>query len=166
MNRKGNVMDAIGIIILIFSVGLLCWVGVLFINGFNDGIQATTGLPSAATTMSAGVDTNIGWVLDFFVLMMFLALPIVSMLLAFFNNIHPLFFWASLGVTMLVVIVGSAFGDAFMSVANDSTFAGVATQMPYSTLLFNHFGMYSLFVVLIIGAGVFVKSRSALGYGQ
>jgi len=92
MNRQRNIMDGLAILVTIFSIGILCYVGVLFINGFNDGIQATTGLPTAATSISAGVDSNIGWVLDFFILMMFLALPIVSMILAFFNNIHPLFF--------------------------------------------------------------------------
>ena len=88
----------------------------------------------------------------------------MSMLLAFFNNIHPLFFWASLGLTMLMVIIGSAFGDSFTSIANDTSFLGVTAQMPYSTIIFSHFGMYSLFVVLVIAAGVFVKSRSQAGY--
>ena len=166
MNRAGNIMDGFGILTTIFTIGILCYVGVLFINGFNDGIQASPNLPSAATNISSGVDSDIGWVLDFFILMMFLSMPIVSMLLAFFNNIHPLFFWASLGVTMLLVIVGSAFQDSFVNLISGSTFGGVSAQMPWSTILFSHFGMYALFVVLVIAAGVFVKARSALGYGQ
>lgn len=159
-------MDGVGILVTIFTIGILCFVGVLFINELNDGISGTTGLPSEATDMTADLDTNIGWVLDFFVVMMFLALPIVSMLLAFFNNIHPLFFWASLGITMLLVIIGSAFGDSFVSITSDATLGAVSAQMPMSTLLFNNFGMYSLFVVLLIAAGVFMKARSGLGYGQ
>lgn len=166
MNRAGNIMDGVGILVAIFTVGILCLVGVLFINELNTGISGTSGLPSTATSMTADMNSNIGWVLDFFVLMMFLSLPIVSMLLAFFNNIHPLFFWASLGITMLLVIIGSAFGDSFVNITNDPTLGGVSAQMPYSTLLFSHFGMYALFVVLVIAAGVFVKARSGLGYGQ
>ena len=63
-------------------------------------------------------------------------------------------------------LVGSAFQDSFNNLISGSTFSGVSAQMPWSTLLFSHFGMYALFVVLVIAAGVFVKARSALGYGQ
>jgi hypothetical protein len=165
VNRRGNFFDSFAIIITIFTIGILCFIGVLFVNQFTDGITGTTGLPTEATAIATSVDDDIGWVLDFFVMMMLMAMPIGSMLLAFFNNIHPLFFWASIGLTMLVVIVGAAFGDAFTAMINTDTFSGVVGQLPMSTWVFNNFGMYSLFVVLIIAAGVFVKSRSG-GYSQ
>lgn len=165
MNRRGNVMDSIGIIITVFTVAILCLVGVLFIQKLYDGITGTAGLPSTATNMVTDMNTDIGWVLDFFIAMLFISMPIASMLLAFFNNIHPLFFWASLGLTMLVVILGAAFGDAFVSVMNSDTISSASSEMPITTTIFSHFGMYSLFVVLVIAAGVFVKSRQIGGYG-
>ena len=138
----------------------------LFFNKVQDGISSISGVEPVADQMITDWDNNLGWVLDFFIIMMLLAMPIASMLLAFFNNIHPLFFWASLGVTMLLVIMGSAFGDSFTAIANDGNISPVASQMPMSTLVFNNFGIYAFLCVLIIAAGVFVKTRSALGYYQ
>lgn len=165
MNRRGNIFDSVGIIVTVFTIAILCVVGVLFVQKLYVGITSTTGLPSTATNMVTDMNTDIGWVLDFFIAMLFIAMPIGSMLLAFFNNIHPLFFWASIGVTMLVIIIGSAFGDAFVSFMNSDTITGATSEMPITTTIFNHFAMYSLFVVLIIAAGVFVKSRQIGGYG-
>lgn len=159
MNRRGNVFDSIGIIVTIFSVAILCLIGVLFVQNVYNGIVGTPDLPPTATNMITDMNNDTGWVLDFFVAMMFLAMPIASMLLAFFNSIHPLFFWASIGVTMLVVIIGAAFGDAFVSFMNADTMLSAAAEMPITTTIFSHFGMYSFFVVLVIAAGVFVKAR-------
>lgn len=163
MNRRGNVFDSIGIVVSVFTVGVLCLIGVFFIQQVYAGITSSTNIPTEATGMVTTLNNDIGWVLDFFILMMFVAMPIASMLLAFFNNIHPLFFWASIGVTMLVVIIGSAFGDSFVSIMNSGSLTTAASELPMSTMIFSHFGVYSLFVILLIGAGVFVKSRQSSG---
>lgn len=164
MNRRGNVFDSVGIIITLFTVGILCLIGVVFIQQVYAGITSSTGIPATATNMVTDMNTDVGWVLDFFILMMLLAMPVASMLLAFFNNIHPLFFWASIGITMLVIIIGSAFGDAFVGVMNSDGLSAGTAVLPMSSFIFSHFGMYSLFVILLIAAGVFVKSKSAGGY--
>lgn len=164
MNNRGNIFDAFTIVYMLFAVAIILVVGIIFVSKLSDAFDNDT-IPDRAKGMASDVDGQAGWVFDFLLLMLLVCLPLGSMILAFFNDIPPLLFWASIGVSMLVIILGSAFGDAWVTMVSDGGELGLAaSRMPMTSTVFNHFGVYAFFAVLLIIAGVFVKSKSNVGY--
>lgn len=160
MNRRGNIFDGFGIIITVFIVGIAGLIGITFITGFANGIISTPNMPPVATSMTNNLSGNVGWVLDFFILMLFIAMPLTSMILAFFNNVHPFFFWSSIGVVMLLVILGGTFSDSWIQTINDPNLSAASAQLPMSNFIFSNYAIYAFFVVLIISGGIFIKAKN------
>lgn len=165
-NKKGNLFDAIPILITVFVLG---FVFVVALNMFSAINESTDQLPNSteftkAKEIGTFTNDNIAWVLDFILLMMFITLPVGSMILAFFNNIPPFFFWASIGVILIVLIIGGILQDSWSESYKVDSFKLQADRMPMTTYILNNYIIYSLLVIIIIAGGVFVKTRSQIGY--
>ena len=164
-------MDGITIVFLLFIIVIVAIVFLVFQRKLNDAVQNLTNVPGSANVLPAqqysqDMDNNFGWVADFLIIMLLVGFPLVSMVLAFLNNIPPFLFYGSLGLTILVVALGAGFSTGFVSLigsGNDTSVA--AARMPMSSFVFSHFGVYAFFVVLLIILGVYVKQRSPMGYG-
>jgi len=76
------------------------------------------------------------------------------------NNIPSFFFVGSLGLVLLVVVLGGAFSDSWNSMATDGVMGVQVARLPITDIIMSHFGLYSLFVVMIILAGTYIKSTS------
>lgn len=164
--KKGFVQDAITIIVLLFSVALIFIVALQFFSGLSQGLNQSLTTPETARGLAIAEQTNedAGWVFDFIFAMLFISLPIASMILAFFNDIPSFFFWGSLGIVFLVIIFGGAFAEAWSSAGTDPVFGLQVQRMPITDIIMSNFGIYALFVVVIILAGTFVKTRSYGGF--
>jgi hypothetical protein len=158
-NRKGFVQDAITIVISLFTISVLFIAALSFFSGVSAGMNSTLTTPETQQGKDIAVYTNdnVDWVLDFLFAMLFISLPIASMILAFFNNIPSFFFFGSLGLVLLVVIIGGAFGEAWISSSADSNFGIQAVRMPITNIILSNFGLYSLFIMVIILVGTYVK---------
>lgn len=161
MNRRGNMFDAFQIVPMLFIIGILTVIAIMFMSSVKTAFTGTD-----AETLTTTVDTQAVWTLDFFFMMLLVSLPLASMILAFFNNIPPFFFWASIGIIMLAVILGSAFGDAWTSFVASGDSATAAARMPMMNLVLTNFGVYTFLCILIIAAGIFIKTQNPGGYGQ
>lgn len=167
MNRHGNIIDSIMIISIIFV--LAC--GMMFFTFFIK--NTTTSLMSSNTVMSTptsnaivtGVDTNTPWVADFFVVMIMFGLPLLAMILAFFNNISPVFFWSTIGFSMLIVVLAGFFENGYLNFVNTSGMKIVESYMPLTAFIMNNFVMYALIVFAVIGFGVYAKTKAQNGIG-
>jgi len=159
-NRKGNLFDMFSILFLI-AVGLLIVVmGVLFINGLNDSIQASN-IPSHGKQFMGTFQSQNSWVLDFLFLMLLISFPMVSAILAYFNNIPPFLFWGGIGLVMLVVVFANVIGDAYVNLAGVN--ASISTELPMTDFVMRHFVAYAMLSCIIIMFGVFVKPKN-VGY--
>jgi hypothetical protein len=162
-----SLFDAIPVVIGLFIAGIMIVIAMFIMSGINEAVQAIDS-PEAARAKTIATDTNdaLPWVLDFFFLMLLITMPLASMILAFLNNIPPFFFWASIGVMLLVILLGGAFGEAWASATTDTLVQAQVSRIPMTNYVLNNFGIYSLFVITIIAAGVFIKTRSQGGYYQ
>lgn len=164
MNKRGNIMDMLTIFVILLVAIILVIVFLVFQRKVNDTIQAInqTAGPGVNTAYAADVsqsmDDNFGWVLDFIIIMLFISLPIVSMMLAFMNYIPPFLFYAVIGITMLMVALGAGFSLGFTNLINGSSDAAIASsRIPMTSFVFSHFGFYTLFAMILIISGVYVK---------
>jgi hypothetical protein len=163
MNRQGNFFDVFPIIITLFTIGIILIVGLLLVNSISDAINGSGADPNAKR-LANEISSQSNWVFDFLFVMTLIALPLFSMIIAFFNNISPLFFYASIGLIVLVIILGSAFGDAWISITQEGSINSIIGNMAMSHYIMSNFGIYALFCAIIISIGIFVKTRSDTGF--
>lgn len=158
MNRRASLFDSFWIVsaLLAFVVAAVA-VGLVF-EAFNSAVQAGD-FPDVAKTSVSGFDTALPGVFDWLFVALLFGLPLVSMGLAWFNNIPLVFFYVVLAVLLLMVFIGWGLQSGWESIiAGGSTFAlYVTTRMPLTSFVMNNFGFYSLVVVAVIAFGTYVK---------
>jgi hypothetical protein len=166
-DKKGFLFDAIPIIFGLFIAAIFIVVALILVGKINDGVQEITS-PDAtrAKAITSDINSDIDWVLDFFFVMLLVAMPLGAMVLAFLNNIPPFFFWVSIGVMLTAIYFGGALGSALEVFAEDTLIGDHLSRVPMTKFVINNFGMYALFVTVIVAAGVFIKTRSQMGYYQ
>lgn len=159
MNQKASVYDVIPIIMMMFGMAFAAVIVVTMMNLVNTDFAADTTIsPVAQHIMATGASQAPG-TFDLIFVMLFVGLPMISAVFAYFNNIHPLFFWASLGIVLLIVMVGAGLAQLWADINTDTLLASQAALMPMMNFILSHYGLYSFFVFVIIAAGSFVKLR-------
>lgn len=91
LGRKGNILDTIVIMLIIFMLACGMMFFIYLQKNVTNGLKASSIImdtPASATIVN-NVDNNASWVIDFFVVMLMFSLPLLGMILSFFNNISP-----------------------------------------------------------------------------
>lgn len=157
MNRTGSVIDAAYLLPGFLIFGLIAIVGLLLVTNLNAAFAPLAGeFPAAAHIMDTAA-TQYPDMMDFWFVMLFIGAPLVAAVLAYFNNIHPFFFWISLLFTLFLVIFGKALQMVWESVLSDATLEAAATAMPMMNYILTNYGFYSFIVVVLITIGTFIK---------
>lgn len=162
-NRRGNLMDTFTIMLLLAG-GLLCMmVFILLINGLNTSVQASN-IPSQGKTFMSNIQTQNGWSLDWIFVMALINLPLVSAILAYFNNIPPFLFWSSFGLLLLVIMIANVLADAYTNTISVNGMTTLVSSIPMTNWIMSHFVIYAFLSGVIILMGVFLKPRGQPGY--
>jgi hypothetical protein len=161
MNRKANVLDALPIMSGIIVFGIMIVIALLFLNSLNSAIQSSDVGSTAKQILQTGAD-DFPAMFDFWFAIMFIGLPAISGVLAYFNNIHPAFFWLSLTLAIAIVFIGKAFQLIWQAFVSDATIASVAQTLPIANLVLSNYGLYSFFIFIIIASGTFIKLRGGV----
>lgn len=156
MNSKGSILDAAYLIGGLFLFALIAIIGVILVSNLNSIFQGIEGFPAATFIMST-VATNYPSMMDFWFICLFVGAPLVAAVLAYFNNIHPFFFWISLLFSLFLVVFGKALQLAWNSFLTDDVIATTASSMPMMNAVLSNYGFYTFLVVIIISIGTFIK---------
>lgn len=157
MNRAANVFDAIPILTMLLVFGIAAIVTVMFTSAANTAIQSLPASFSVAQGIMSGANSTVPPMLDLWFICLFVGLPLVSAALAYFNNIHPFFFWLSIPVCLFTLIFGKALEGGWLAFIADPNIASVAAQLPATSFILGNYGFYSYFVFVIIAIGTYLR---------
>lgn len=163
MNKKGNVLDGYTIIIALFSMVVTMLIMGITINIVSTALNADPDVNTEAKSIITHVDNRFLPVMDFWAILFLVGFPLISAIFAYFNNIHPLFFWASLGFIILIVLMGASLQVFWDELAEDALIKTSIDSMPMANYIFSHYGIYSFFVFVVVAAGTFIKLRQGGG---
>lgn len=159
MRKNGNVAEATGIIVFLFIFAMSALLFTLLMSVLNQSFADDPSIDQRYKDMFSNVESQFPGVLDFWFVLFFIGLPLVSAALAYFNYIHPVFFWVSLLLVVIVVIQGASLAELWSALGEDAVLAEQQVRLPMMNYILNNYGLYSFFIFIIIAGGTFVKLR-------
>lgn len=164
MNKKGFIGDVFPILMMLF---LLAFIGVLMtmiLGVFKDAIVNDATMPAEAQSIITNGEEGYPKAIDFWFVLFMVGLPLAASIMAYFNNIHPLFFWASLLLVVVIVLLGASLAELWGQLRSDADLSVAVERFPMSDYILQHYGLYSLFAFVTIAFGTFVKLRGGGGF--
>ena len=163
-----SLQEGLGIMVIgILLIVLAATTGIIF-NELSDAIAGSDDISQIAKDNAQTAADGWGSAMDWILVSVLLGMPLISMGLAYFNDIPPFFFYLSIGFALVMVIIGWALQDGLVSILNNSGIFGayISQEMPITSYLMRNWGTYSILVLFIISIGTYIKQRGGRGYAS
>jgi len=161
MNKKGNVPDLIYIIVILFSLGITIIIAANFYAQYTDNISTNpafdnptnTNIESDANTMLAS--------LDYIFIFFFIGLIISTIVLGFQIRTHPVFFFISLILLIVVTILAGSMSNVYEQFTTNTTASIQTTAVSYTAMnfLFAHLPLFIAFIGVVIMVIFYAKDK-------
>lgn len=163
-----SLSESLGILAIgVFLIILAATTGIIF-DQLTGAISGSADISQVAKDNAQEASENWGGAMDWILLCMLIGMPLISMGLAYFNDVPPFFFYTTIGTSLVMVFIGWALQDGLIEILNNGGIIGsyILSQMPKTAYLMQNWGVYSVIVILLIGIGTYVKQRGGAGYGS
>lgn len=154
---KGTIQDLFYLMILLFLIGITVLVGTYLKNEVMADIKGMlTGTSGASymTHVEYGFKT-----LDYVFLFMAIGFGVVTVVLAFQVQTHPVFFFISLVIFAIIMLIVPAFSNMFHDFASASEFSGFASDYSMMLKIFENFPKFFMIFGFLISIVTFAKMR-------
>jgi hypothetical protein len=166
MNRRASLMDVGYIMSVIVGMAFISVIFVVVTQGFNNALADDTNIPQVAKDSTSDASLAVPGMFDFWFALFFVGLPLLSAVLAYFNKIHPLLFWAGLLYSLILIFIGNGIKDLWAGAKSASVFSDASAYLPITDFVLSHFAVYVLFMVVLIAAGTYWKFAGTSSYDQ
>lgn len=162
-----SVADTFAVLVTIVTVAFVAGALGLTLTYFNTAIQSAD-VDQQAKDVAESVSTQWPGAMDWIFVALAIGLPIVSMGLAYFIDTPPFFFYTIIGYLFMLVFAGwglqSGYQDAVSTGGEFMLY--ITNNMPVTDWVLSNMGIYTMFIVLLIGAGTYIKRRGGYGYAS
>jgi len=160
MNKKGSLLyDGLFVVITLLFIVIVAVILGIILDQYNTAFQAGVDIPDSAKKVVTTGEGIFPSIMDWLIPLFLFGLPLISLGLAYINNIPPSFFWIAIGVLGIMALLGFALSDLYNNANEDSVFNVQSARMPITNWVFTNYGFYSLFAFFVIAFGTFVKLR-------
>lgn len=160
LNKKGTVQD------LFFIVGIsLAFITTVFVAmKIFGGLQGSLIYTSSPTALEVQADSNrLNNLWDGIFVMVFVLGAVSAVIAAFLSGAHPIFFWSSLILGMLLIIVGVVANNYVDSVLTNDSMSDVKALLPKTIFIFDNFGRFLTAFIMMVCIALYFPTREGLG---
>ena len=152
LNRRGAIMDVMFLIAFAFAFAIMCYIGLQIVKDWREG--------SNPVLSQTGQDINNDFyanrsVFDSMVVLFMFGLSMVIVVSAAFIRTFPAFFWISLFIWVISIIVAAPFANSFEDFRNDSANT-VSADFPMTNFLFDHFVLYIVITCMLVAIALYI----------
>ena len=159
MNKKGFIGDVPTTMIYTFIGAVTFLIVLTILSIFNSSFQADSNIPQAAKNISSLGITEYSNLGDGFMALILIGIPLIAAGLIYYLDSESIFFWILGSLLAVFVIGGAVFGWLWEKFTTNTILETYVTQMPITNYVLSNFAMYSLFITVILMAGLFFKWR-------
>lgn len=161
MNKKGQVPDLFMIIIVLTLFAITTVTMVTFYNSYTQTLEGNEAFDNPwNNAVEAKADTlNAGY--DYLIMFILIGLCMLTVVLGLNIRSHPVFFFISLLLLVIVTVVSAIFSDVYTKLATNSSSAIEATASTYTIIPFvmNHLPMFMFFLGIFIMVLFYAKEK-------
>jgi|7_EtaG_2_1085326.scaffolds.fasta_scaffold00845_21 hypothetical protein len=161
MNKKGNVPDLIYILVILFSLGITIIIASMFYGQYTDSIALNPAFNNTVNTnVEASAETMLAaW--DYLFIFIFIGLVISTIVLGFRIQTHPVFFFISLILLIVVTILAGSLSNVYeqFTTGTNSEIATTAATYTAMNFLFAHLPLFLCFIGVVIMVIFYAKDR-------
>lgn len=157
MNKKGSVLDNLGIIVGTFIFVIIMLLFVVLLRQYGNNVTIA-GDARASAVFNSGfwIFTTLG---DNLVLMVWVGLTIVAVISAILSRAHIVFLFLSVIVTMITVLLSVVFSNAYETFANQQALQSAVGFYPKANFFLLHLPSISVAIAFLVGICLYVQFR-------
>ena len=137
-SKKGSFADLLYLALVVLVLGIMFTMGWAIFSQVNDKIQDNSQISTLGKEIVQSSTDRYVTLFDNLFLTAFIALYIASLILAWNVDINPLFFFLSIFIFAIIVIVTASFGNVFYDYSQQTTISGYVDDFNIIPFVFNH----------------------------
>lgn len=156
-NKKGSIIDGIPILIYLLVFGIaVVFSFVIYTEIINAGFFTTLGInnTAVANSLTAGATTTFT-ALDFMALFLFIGMTISTFIGAFLLRSNPAFFFISLFILAIQVVIGAVFSNTWYMLMTNPMMSQAQTTFNILDYLLSNLPTLILLTVIILSVIIY-----------
>jgi len=145
---KGTVGDLFFLAVFLLLIGFSIWIGTLLKDKIFPIISSKS---SESAEVITKVQTNWDSVFDSLFFFVTIGVGISSVVLAAMIDTHPMFFFISIVMLVILLLIVPTFSNVFRTFASSESFSGFETRFPFTVFIFQHYPL------IFLGFGILIS---------
>lgn len=154
---KGSVLDLFYVIAILFGLGIALFIGAMLQSKWDEATDFTGTAQSIIEESGKAVG-----VFDKILFGLFLGSAISTFVLAFQIRTHPIFFFFSLFLLVMSILVSAQVSNAFDRFINATQMTGYKSKFPITIHIFEKFPLYILLIGVLIILALYAKFKGGM----
>lgn len=163
MSSKGSISDLFILMVLLMAIGMMMFIGIYLKDQIIPELQGMLG--AEADTVLTTVDASFV-IMDYAFLFMAGFFGIATVLLAFQIKTHPAWFFASLLIFAILMLVVPSISNIMQEMAQMPEYMQIGASLPMMSRIFEFYPTYFLVFGVIILIVMYAKWRGVIGGGE
>jgi len=161
MNKKGQIPDMFLIIVVLSLFAITTIVMVTFYNSYTDSLSDNEAFDNPWNEAVEEKTDLLNEGYDYIFMFILIGLAMLTIVLGLNVRSHPVFFFISLLLLVIVTVVSAVFSDIYTKLATNSTSAVEATAQTYTIIPFvmQHLPMFMFFLGMFIMVLFYAKEK-------
>ena len=158
MNKKGSLLDAMQIAILVFVMALIIILSSFILTTFQEDTEDKLTSPYAQNALAKGQTTLLNF--DNLYAFILVGLTLGAMIGAYFIRTTPALFWISTLLLVIFLTISGIFTNVFEEVVADEVLNATAGNFSIITTIMGNLPLTILIVAALISIALWAKWRS------
>ena len=158
MRSKGSVADMVEWMVFVFVLGIMTLITSLLWNEASPEVAAMLGAEGAAVVASSG---TVFTILDYFFVFVSFGLGIGAIIFAYLSRFNPIFFFISLIVIGINLILAPVFSNAMREIWSEAEFVAYQTDYPMMLFVFEYYPHVVTVLSTLLSLAMFIGGRNA-----
>jgi len=159
MNKKGSAKDIMFVLVALF---LFAFISMLMMGVYNSYTDSIEGSEAFNNTVNNAVEESAGTTLrafDYIFMFFLFGLIVIVIASTFTIRTHPLFFFVSLLLLIITVIIGGVFSQVFETSAETDIMQDGANEYTVIPFVMDHLPTIILMVGVILVVILYAKTK-------
>ncbi len=158
MNKKGNVTDVAFLVITLFFIGVVSFIGLFVFGQIKDRLVTSPAINETAEAVQALEDVNNRTpMFDYFGLAVFIGFTLSIIITGWFIGGNPLFMIVYFLVLVALVVVCMVISNVWENFTQADTFGYATSPLPITNHLLTYLPIYIVIVAFLGIIAMFAK---------